>query len=360
MATHFNQVVLAAPDIDADVFRERIAPAIINQARQVTLYASSNDLALTASRTFNSGDLRAGDTSRGLVVTPGIETIDVSGVDTSLLGHSYYGDNPDGADGSQGTAATRPIPRTSARFLSRCLLSNYGTGCFTTPIRSPTDHREIRYRSLADQDVPNRSTMASSCDEESAPASSSSSSSSTSSKSELGSQDELSLDAPETELRRLELFQAMNCRSAWPIAARVWEILVSRSALLIGRAIVPRSNRPVLGIEIRQHDGRRWIRERIAASHPAGNSTRVRFAFPAATLGVQEIDHQQGVRRRDVVVAVRIAERRRRRRRNRNRASAVFIQVVDDQQDVDRRYAAVAIDVQIDSTDCATIGCWSR
>lgn len=93
-ATKFNQIVLAAPDIDADIFRSRIAPALLGHAQRVTLYASSNDLALTASRTFNRGDLRAGDTSRGLVLTPGIETIDVSAVDTSLLGHSYYGDNP--------------------------------------------------------------------------------------------------------------------------------------------------------------------------------------------------------------------------------------------------------------------------
>ena len=28
-----------------------------------------------------------------IVVVPGIETIDVSGIDLSLLGHSYYGDN---------------------------------------------------------------------------------------------------------------------------------------------------------------------------------------------------------------------------------------------------------------------------
>lgn len=92
--TQFNQVVLAAPDIDADIFRQRIAPEIVTKARRVTLYASSNDLALAASRTFNSGDLRAGDASRGLVLTPGIETIDASSVDTSLLGHSYYGDSP--------------------------------------------------------------------------------------------------------------------------------------------------------------------------------------------------------------------------------------------------------------------------
>jgi esterase/lipase superfamily enzyme len=93
-SVHFNQVVLAAPDIDADIFRDQIAPSITNQAERVTLYASSNDWALFASRTFNSGDPRAGDTNRKLVVLPGIETIDVSEVDTSLLGHSYYGDNP--------------------------------------------------------------------------------------------------------------------------------------------------------------------------------------------------------------------------------------------------------------------------
>lgn len=89
----FNQVVLAAPDIDADVFKYRIAPAILPRAERITLYASSNDLALVASRTFNGGDPRAGDSHEGLVIVPGIETIDVSNVDSSLLGHSYFGSN---------------------------------------------------------------------------------------------------------------------------------------------------------------------------------------------------------------------------------------------------------------------------
>ncbi|MCA9123483.1 MAG: alpha/beta hydrolase [Planctomycetaceae bacterium] len=87
----FNQVILAAPDIDADIFKQRIAPAIVTKAKHVTLYASSNDLALIASKTFNSGDPRAGDAGSDLVVYPGIETIDVTAGDSSLLGHSYYG-----------------------------------------------------------------------------------------------------------------------------------------------------------------------------------------------------------------------------------------------------------------------------
>ncbi len=88
----FNQVVLAAPDIDAKVFREQIAPRITTKARRVTLYTSQTDLALLASRYFNSGD-RIGDSSRGIVTIPGIDTIDATSVDSSLLGHSYYGSN---------------------------------------------------------------------------------------------------------------------------------------------------------------------------------------------------------------------------------------------------------------------------
>jgi esterase/lipase superfamily enzyme/HEAT repeat protein len=89
----FNQVILAAPDIDADIFKERIAPEIINKARRITLYASSRDLALVASREFNSGEPRAGDAGADLVIVPGIDTIDVSAGASSLLGHSYYGDS---------------------------------------------------------------------------------------------------------------------------------------------------------------------------------------------------------------------------------------------------------------------------
>ncbi|NQT15611.1 MAG: alpha/beta hydrolase [Planctomycetes bacterium] len=88
----FREVVLTAPDIDADVFSRDIAPAIVGTADRVTLYASSNDEALRLSKTIH-GYRRAGDSGSELLVIPGVETIDVSTVDTSLLGHDYYGDN---------------------------------------------------------------------------------------------------------------------------------------------------------------------------------------------------------------------------------------------------------------------------
>lgn len=88
----FHEVVLTAPDVDADVFRRDLAPAIVNTADRVTLYASSNDEALIASKAVH-GYRRAGDSGDKVVVVPGVDTVDVSEVDTSFIGHSYYGSN---------------------------------------------------------------------------------------------------------------------------------------------------------------------------------------------------------------------------------------------------------------------------
>ncbi|MEO8270992.1 MAG: alpha/beta hydrolase, partial [Aureliella sp.] len=88
----FDRIVLAAPDVDADRFRRDFAPALLNVGKQVTLYASSDDQALIASKRVH-GYPRAGESGANIVIVPGIETIDVSGIDLSLLGHSYYGDS---------------------------------------------------------------------------------------------------------------------------------------------------------------------------------------------------------------------------------------------------------------------------
>ena len=88
----FDQIVLAAPDVDADQFRRDLGPPLAAVAQQVTLYASSADQALIASKRVH-GYPRAGESGTNLVFVPGIDTIDVSGIDMSLLGHSYYGDN---------------------------------------------------------------------------------------------------------------------------------------------------------------------------------------------------------------------------------------------------------------------------
>jgi esterase/lipase superfamily enzyme len=87
----FSQVIMTAPDIDADTFLQ-MADTIRGGGERVTLYASSNDLALKLSKVYQ-GYQRAGDSSPEIVIARGIDSIDVSAVDTSLAGHSYYGDN---------------------------------------------------------------------------------------------------------------------------------------------------------------------------------------------------------------------------------------------------------------------------
>lgn len=85
----FRGIILAAPDIDAKVFRDQLAPAMAQASGRVTLYSSSEDLALQASRQVNRGP-RAGDSSDGVLVMKGVDTIDVTGVDQSVLAHSYF------------------------------------------------------------------------------------------------------------------------------------------------------------------------------------------------------------------------------------------------------------------------------
>ena len=89
----FKQIVLAAPDVDADVFLREIGPAILNKGPRFTLYASSNDKALAASRGVHGGYRRLGESGDNIIVLPGLDTVDASSVDTEFLGHSYFGDS---------------------------------------------------------------------------------------------------------------------------------------------------------------------------------------------------------------------------------------------------------------------------
>ncbi len=87
-----QEVILAAPDIDADVFKKDIAPALTANGRPITLYASSEDKALKASKKVH-GYSRAGDSGQYIVIVNGVETIDATNVNTSFLGHSYFAED---------------------------------------------------------------------------------------------------------------------------------------------------------------------------------------------------------------------------------------------------------------------------
>jgi esterase/lipase superfamily enzyme len=91
----FGEIILAAPDITRGSF-EAIAAQITGLRRGLTLYASSNDRALSASRFTRLGEAPAGlVTTAGPIVVPGAaDTIDISSLDTSFFGlnHSSFAD----------------------------------------------------------------------------------------------------------------------------------------------------------------------------------------------------------------------------------------------------------------------------
>jgi len=90
-AARLRQLIFAAPDIDAATFKD-FAAVFNAKADRITLYASSDDLALRASKLVHKYP-RAGESGLDLVIVNSIDTVDATTVDTSLLGHSYYGDN---------------------------------------------------------------------------------------------------------------------------------------------------------------------------------------------------------------------------------------------------------------------------
>ena len=93
---NLRELLLAAADINANVFRTVIAPKLAAmQGTRTTVYASSSDIALKASKLVH-GFRRVGETTGGVVTYPGIETIDASNESAALrgFGHFYVVDSP--------------------------------------------------------------------------------------------------------------------------------------------------------------------------------------------------------------------------------------------------------------------------
>ena len=84
----FGQIILAAPDVDSDTFRGFAAgyPAV---SERTTLYVSPGDMAVKASRLLH-GASRIGFTPP-VALIEGIDTVSVTNVDVTLLGHGYIG-----------------------------------------------------------------------------------------------------------------------------------------------------------------------------------------------------------------------------------------------------------------------------
>jgi esterase/lipase superfamily enzyme len=83
---HFGQLILAAADVDTDLFRD-LCRAYEQVAQRTTLYISRRDLAVEASKWLHTYP-RVGLTPP-IVVAPGIDTVNVANIDMTVLGHGY-------------------------------------------------------------------------------------------------------------------------------------------------------------------------------------------------------------------------------------------------------------------------------
>lgn len=88
----FKEVILAAPDINAAVFKEEIAPRFAKLKTSVTVYASINDQALRASYKFHKWP-RLGYPKGKIVPIRGVEIVDASRIPTNFMGHDYIMSN---------------------------------------------------------------------------------------------------------------------------------------------------------------------------------------------------------------------------------------------------------------------------
>jgi len=91
-----SELLLAAPDVNEEIFREQIVPALaaMRNTRR-TIYASSTDVALKAAKIAHEFR-RVGDATGGVPTFAGYDTVDMSQAAPVIrsYGHSYVMDSP--------------------------------------------------------------------------------------------------------------------------------------------------------------------------------------------------------------------------------------------------------------------------
>ncbi|MBD3376605.1 alpha/beta hydrolase [candidate division KSB1 bacterium] len=81
-----KEIVFIAPDVDAQVMKNNLIPEINQSGVPITLYVSSEDRALLASKKVH-GYERAGES---VMIMPNVETIDATQASEDFMGHSYF------------------------------------------------------------------------------------------------------------------------------------------------------------------------------------------------------------------------------------------------------------------------------
>lgn len=92
-----DELVLAAPDIDATVYAQRFAPVALGSADRVTLYCAADDRALKLSRQVHGGYDRLGscrEDSLDSLQHPRLEVVDASQLYVDLIDHDKVAGSP--------------------------------------------------------------------------------------------------------------------------------------------------------------------------------------------------------------------------------------------------------------------------
>jgi esterase/lipase superfamily enzyme len=83
-----HQIVLAAPDIDQEVFEQNILPVFKNIGKKRTLYSSDKDKPLGVSEFIREGRPRLGQAGKDIFVADGLDTVEASYIKTKSS-HGY-------------------------------------------------------------------------------------------------------------------------------------------------------------------------------------------------------------------------------------------------------------------------------
>lgn len=92
-----DELVFAAPDIDATVFAQRYADVALERADRVTLYCADDDRALKLSRRVHGGYDRLGscrESSLEAIAHPRVEVVDASQLYVDLIDHDKVASSP--------------------------------------------------------------------------------------------------------------------------------------------------------------------------------------------------------------------------------------------------------------------------
>ena len=104
----FGQIILAAPDVDAEAF-EDLAQAYPKLSERTTLYVSKKDMALEASNWVH--DFPRAGYMPPVMVVPNIDTVEVTSIDVSVLRHGYAAESELVLADIAALTRTNPAPR---------------------------------------------------------------------------------------------------------------------------------------------------------------------------------------------------------------------------------------------------------